>query len=734
MYQTKIKFIILSLLSILILPSLASAQNVYNLGDLDIQLNNGKEQVNLNSLPGNEYFEEIRLANFSDQNLKISLYVSDANWESGNNFLPQPENSPQLDSSKWVKLGATKLELAPQEAKLVSVKIKVPENAGVGKHYAAIMVKYQHLDQNNNLVNIEKGLRVINNVIGEADSKYQIINSQLSETGRFLTYSATILNSGNTNLSGSINLTNQDTKTSKNRQTEDLFLRPGTEQKVYLAVEKPFLGPDTLSTEISLLDGTKTFVLNEQFYFPTELLLFLFVSVLGGIIFTLRHQVQIKKLFAFGIISILTLLVTINFPYISKNILPADLLGSATETGYLTTIKWGHFAEQEGRDKTTAFWNGSFKLSSGKMLIVEKLHNESKDRLFLNSLGNILNFNSITSTDNDGIVLFIKPEATDTNPTLLYKNDFSGEEFAIEINSTLDSSRYIDFKDSQIEISSEIAGNNITLKGSKEDTNVSTIDFGNIEVPIVEIESTLDNSAVISEGQSTEDITAVLPPAEEKPSNAAQLQEEISLLREIIQDIPASPEVLSEYILNSNYVKEVISENNSTTVSADPVLIQKLKDTPITIQEITATPDLNFIFISDEAIELAPQQFSFDQSRTTSQEMGEIVFVQNKLSSWNTYFTISDFVSVSGRGSIPATNVSINPGQIKLINQNGEEALIEAGSHRRIMSSNDQATLVTVTPQGEGESIFSMKPQISLEVPANTAPGTYRAEISIKVI
>lgn len=732
MNKTKTKIILLGLISSIMLPCISFAQNVYNLGDLDFRLSSGKDQIAINALPGDQYNTELRLANFSDQKLTIKLYASEADYKQ-NSFIPLPAKDGISDSSKWINLASKEIELSPKETKLLSVNINVPEQAGVGVHYSAIMAKYQHLDNNQNLINIEKGIRVITNIEGKAINKYQIINPQVTHSERFSTYSATVYNSGNANLRGTINLTNQNSETSYNKQNTEIFLTPGATKKIDLSVEKPIFGSDTLSAQFNLANTTKTFILNEGFYIPNALILMAAIGLIGLII-GFSSKKHLRRILAFISITAITAIVVLIIPFLNEKLLKADVLNTVPQTGYLTTIKWGNFDSKKNSNETI-LWNGAFKASSGKMAIVEKLHNENRDHLYLNSLQNTLNFDNVTGKDNDGVILFIKPDNNDPAPHLIYSNDFSKEEIFIDLKSNIDQVQYIDFKNSQIEIKTEIAGTSINLKTGDQEINLDTINFGqNIELPIIEIESTADNAESIVDEESTSDSNEQIYPTAETRGVSQQLQEEISLLREIIEDIPASPEVLSEYILNSNYVEEVISENNSTRVTADPLLIEKLKDTPITIQEIAATPELNFIFIPNEPIELVPQQFSFDQSRTTSQEIGEIVFVQNKLSSWNTYFSISDFVSVAGRGQIPASNVSIAPGNIKLINQNGEEAFIESGSARRLSGSDDQATLVTVTPQGEGETIFSMKPQLSVEIPANTPPGLYRAEISIKVL
>jgi len=740
MKKTNIKISLAITIGILILPVISFAQSTFNLGALDLQLSHNQDQLLLVGDGDTTFSESITAVNHSAQTLDLSIYTTDAKL-SGKNFLPANENSAPLDLSTWITLPTNHIELKPQESTELPITINFPPNAGVGQHLGAIMFKYENKDEQGNLVNIEKGIRVRANVTGQAINKYELINPQIKTTDRFITYSATIFNSGNTDLKGAINLGNQNSPATDASQKSAIFLVPGEAQPINLAIEKPSFGQNTIFSKVDLANTSKTFVLDDSFYWPDYLMplaMIIGLVLFGSVYLNIRKKALSpakSKTLLFLALSLISIFTAANFSSIQNALIHADVFINIPDTGYLTTIKWGDFSKLNKKLITPTFWNGTIKVSSGRMLIVEKLNNEKSDEIFLNAIGNILTFKNNTAPDNDGVIILFKPDSSDTKPSLTYQNSLSGEEFTIPINLTLDRAKYINYKNAQVEIKTVIAGQNVTLKGPNGNTNIDPTEVQTSpspEVPIIEVQSSGD-LGIITDGQASGDNTTVTPTEPAAP-NTRQLQEELGILREIIKDLPSSPEVLSQYILNSDFVEQVSSENNSTTVKANSLLIDKFKEAPLTIKEMSASADQNFIFIPNEKVELVPQQFSFDQKRDSSQQLGEIVFVQNKNSAWSTYISVSDFVSVSGKGSIPANNVTITPGLIKLISQSGIPSTLSPGGRHEISGSDDQATLVDVTPLGEGETIFSMRPQISLNIPAGTPPGVYRAQISIKEI
>ncbi len=745
MNQLKTK-ISIAIIGTFLFPTFCLAQSTFNLGTLDLKIANNRDQLQLVGEAETKFSENITITNYSDQSLDLRIYTADAKLN-GQNFLPADEAEVSYDAANWISLPTDQIKLAARESHTIDISVNFPTNAGVGKHLAAIMFKYQNKDEQGNIINIEKGIRVIADVTGTPISKYKIINPQISSTNRFLTYTATLLNSGNTDLKGTVSLTNQNSN-----QVSDIFLKPDEESLLNFAVEKPAFGQSTLLSTIELNNSAKTFVLSEDFYWPDFLGLLLFILTLivaGGLYLAVKNKEltkkqwaksSLKKIILFMALSGVGIYTISNFPSISSALLKTDTFINTPDTGYLTTIKWGDFTKINTDNINTTLWNGTIKASSGRMIIVEKLNVEHNDKIYLNTIGNILTFKNTTGPDNDGVIIIFKADPSDTNPSLTYKNNLSGDEFNIPITSTLKRPTYVNYKSAKVEFKTTISGENVNLKTAEGETQINTLTLQATpsgEVPIYEIQSTPNNEIII-DGQASEDNTIdqnLNPSAPQTVEpNTRQFEEELSLLRSIIKDLPSSPEILSQYILNSDFVQQVSSANNSATITAAPALISKLKDTPLTIQEISASADQNFIFVPNQKIKLTPQQFSFDQSKISSQVLGEIIFVQNKDISWNTYLSISNFVAVSGKGTIPASNVTIIPGSITMINQTGENPLITAGNRHRMSGSNDQATLVSVTPSGQGEAIFSMHPEIFLEVPPSTLPGLYRAEISIKEI
>jgi hypothetical protein len=294
---------------------------------------------------------------------------------------------------------------------------------------------------------------------------------------------------------------------------------------------------------------------------------------------------------------------------------------------------------------------------------------------------------------------------------------------------------------------SNTGGNTPADTPNTGDTSTNTNTTNPSENPIQDANST-ENIDTINNPESTPDINTENPPAENNTDNSTQTptndnnsnqnsennNSEQNSSSEIIKETTSSPEILTNYILATKYVREISKNDYSKTLEAEPNIIEQLKDSPDTIKDIISSPDLNFVFIPNQKISFSPQQFSFNQSRKTSQDLGEIVFVQNKQTTWNTYLTVTDFVSLSGEGTIPASAITINPGEIKMLTTKEAEDIIAPGTEKTLNGSSDSATLVSVQPHTANQYFFVMRPRVSIEVPPGTLPGLYRAEISVKVL
>lgn len=756
MKKLKTKLVLtLAILALNLIPGLSLALN-YNLNNIDIRLSDGSESIQINGLPGENINRNIVIKNYSDSTTRLKLSAIDAEIIKGK-FSPSETANNFNDASKWITLAEKEISLNPGESKTVGLNIKYPTNAGVGKHFAAIMALQQTTDNAGNLINLETGIRLFANVSGVENGKYKLINPRLTENQNSMNFTATIVNSGNTNLNGMTSLINQASAAQSNNSNK-VFLKPGEDSKINLTIPKTGFGPERIVTNINIGNSVKTFVLSDKFNIPNEIWILLGVLILGLTALTLAHKKgrlpvlgqTSPEIAAFATILLISLAMTLNLNNLPLAMTRADTIGSGQESAYLVTVKWGNLTNRALPEWIRTNWEGHLAITEGQMYLVEKLHNENSDQFYLNSAKTDLNFKNITGPDNDGIIILVKPTVANPDPVLTIHNLLTGEEIPVILSNTLQSPRLINYKQHQISVSSEPATAEMIQSIAPEQVpadTVETVTDIDLSSLVTEIQSTPDNGEIITDLEATPDETVIAEPAETlvptettveenvlPVDNSAQIEEELKLLKSLITEIPASPDVISQYVLNSSYVEEVSSENNTTTVISSPILIDTLKDTPLTIQELTSTPDLNYIFLPNEKVKLTSQDFSFTEQKISSQELNEIVFVQRKDVPWTAYMSVTNLVSISGNGIISADNININPGKIYISNQTGDPATIEAGTERRLFDQNDQIVLTSITPNGEGETTFSIRPKISVRVPANTPPGLYRGTISIKVI
>lgn len=716
-----------TLLTVAILssPFTSQAESLVNLGTLDVKPVAGGQYINLDLNAGQPVQQQIQVSNFSADPMNLQIYVADAAENSENNFIANNKNQLSEDLYPWVTLPVNNLSLASGESKILSVNIASPANAGVGMHTGAIMVS-QKIAGNQNNLSLEKGIRIYANIKGTASPNMEMGSSTLNESGRFLNYSNTVTNTGNTDLKGNVSLNLYDQSNQLvGTQTQSVYLKPQTSEVFDLAVEKPAFGlyHATLSNDILKPQQTElgTKLLLPSFALPLAAILA--IGALALLAFSkrkslqfslprikipkfdlsaLNRQMALQRAGAFFGLVMVVSIVAFNSGSFSGNIFKADLLGNSNS--YLTTIRLGNLENKTLPEKLRTDWQGNIKFENATISINEKLNQEKTDQFFTNSDQNTLYFKNTTGPDNDGVVVLVTPLSS-LPVTATYKNTLTTEEIAFPLDATIKTTKLFDFKAHQISINSAVSN------------------------AIAEVETISDNSATeeISDIESTEEIG---PDLMDNPELAGQ----IKILQEVISDLPASAETLSSYILNSNYVQEVSSENQITTVTADPALIAALQDAPDTITDITSTEELNFLFVPDEKIRFTPQSFSFKETKTVTQDLGRIVFVQNRESDWNTYISVTDLVSVSGKGSIQASNINVDPGQVKILSGEAANSTIEAGPSRKLSGSGDPSLLANISPVNSEQIVFSLNPKLSITVPASTSPGTYRGQISIKVL
>lgn len=728
MFKLKTKLGLLILAALLPTTSQALSKPL-NLGTIDIRLTNNQESINLNVKAGENYLQEIQISNFSKEKVSLDLFSRDAQNDSQNYLIK--ENTDQTSYlNKWIKLPAKNLTLESGESKIVSVNITIPELAPIGEQAGAIMISQKILSEQENLT-IEKGLRVKLKVLGKEVSSYKNIYTKTTSNQNSIGIQRMIVNNGNTIIDGNINIkTINDRSEVISNNSKKIFILPGEDSIVELKTPKPSLGIYRTVLEENINNQTKTSVIEEALYFPSEagaILIFIGYIVFAVIIKTkninLKKNSQLKLVGLFLILTLLSFNLSKNPSTLDQ--IKSDLLNSTSETGYLTTIKWGN-----NQATGITAWKGKIKLNNSRLVITDKLHQEKFDKFYLNPSEDTLFYENTTGPDNDGVVLFIKPENTTNEVVINYSNSFTKEDFKIPIARTINKPYSINYKGQTVKIQTVIAPDTITYQKDDKEVSIQTRDFLKQTPIIVDQQSTIEISTITEENATPEVQTA--NDTKSKP-NDIQLKNELSLLREVISDIPSTAEILSEYILNSDYVEEVISENNTSTIKTDPSLIDVLKETPLAIEEISQTPELNFVFLPNEKIKLSPQIFSFEKENTTTQDFGEILFSQNRTSSWNAYMSVSDFTSVSGRGTISASNITIDPGIADIISDQNT-ALIEVGQSHQLSNQSDQAMLVFVEPKDNTQNIFTLKPKITLKIPPKTTPGLYRGEITIRII
>ncbi len=719
MKSNLVKLGITTILGSVILPVGIFASSIINVDSISYQLSDGQEAISLKANSGETVNKEILVTNNSNQKLNLTLRNEDAEQKSAS-FKISTDTSSDLKS--WIHLSRNEISIAPHQTEKVEATIIIPSSAGVGKHYGAILGKYEFKDDQNVKINLENGMRITVDINGKAINDFKLINPVIKESSNTVNYTGKLFNSGNTLLKGQVVL---------NGKSQEISIQPQDATNFSLNVPKS----DKYLSSVKLNELSKAYLLNPSNQDNGSN----FLLILGTIALVFIAINRAKKLSPEKTGFILLCLISIGL--VSELTKPSDLktdLISQNDTTYLTTIKFGNFPERQISKNGKTQWNGTFQTNGGKMFIVQKLHNEPSDQIYLNQDGNTLYFNNITGPDNDGVIVLVKADSSESKPQLRYHNSLSGKDQNIDLEKTLNHPIDISYKNFGVEIASETPGPTVTAYVNGKAYSLQTIETLsetiNEGVSTEEIESISDQSASaenesISEGTATPDERIETPTI---PSD--QLKNELNLLQEIISEIPASSEILTDYILNSDHVEEVTYNSNVTTVKADESLINTLKETPLTIDKLTDSSEINFVFTPNEKINLTPQQFSFTETRISSQQLGEIVLVQNRQSNWATSISISDFESLSGGANISANNVVINPGKIKLISQEGNPAEITAGQEYSFTGSNDQATLVSIIPNGNEKTIFSIQPTLSVRVPAGTPPGRYKANITIRVL
>lgn len=622
--------------------------------------------------PGQQKQEQIQISNFSNTKKDLQIYVTDTAINQNTKFYTKRlEENPDY-INKWIHLPTQTLTLNPQESRVLSVNIILPNNAGVGLHTGAIMVReiFPATDPLLKDLAIEKGVRVYLNVIGPAITNGSIQNIKTAESKN--TYALTVQsqNHGTTDYENTYALEIKDLfgNTISQSETESIT-KPGTTKETPVSTLKPHFGLFTAT----LSDQNHT-------YFTKPILFIPFWSILLAIlILTVSLSTKIRPATATPInyfkslgrssrlspvfqrsaayILLLTLTATLTFTFANLNIsLGAHTsIQPASACCYNLTIKWGDFRDIRIPKTATNEWHGKIQFINAHVSTTELLNFERNDKAEITEENRALRFDLLTGPDNDGIELKVAATSNET-PIIKYEDYVTNQTFEFPITA---------FIDSPGTFPSKIFG--IYFKAEPYKNKVSRT-AGDIQL--------------------IEDLSAT--PQLEATPQAAQFPELENLF---INDLPATPEVLADFILESDYVTHVTDMEQTKQFETDSILLKAFEATPEIIQILSATPDLNYLFIPGETILFPPLEFSFDQERITTQQIGTLIFVQNKGTPWNTFVSTTDFQLLSGTTQLPTSYVTINPGEPQILLQ----TLTSDKEEERIY--NDKITRKPIEPR-----------------------------------
>jgi hypothetical protein len=714
-----------SILLILAL-SLTVASNanagIINTGTLDVSPVNGGSSGWFTKYlaPGESSQEKIRISNFDDKAKDLEIYVSDAGTadtaaQSASAqplFFAKSQTEKSDDIAGWIKLPTPELTLAQGESAILSVNFTTPKNAGVGLHTAAIIVR-EKTDTSYGQIAVEKGVRVYLNVTGTAIAGSEVTTASVLQKTDAVTLSITTTNTGTIDRLSSYGLSMEEIfGNSVLSSKTGTRIKPSTSATDEISVRKPAFGVYS----IYATDGTDRTYMGTVVFIPLwALLLFLCATLLvtrPSFGFSVKSPQQAFKwgaqvtngIFAqisrssgaptfrhalvyFGIFAVMAgstlYLSTVSFESVG-----AQSMNPRPAHSYIFTVKWGNFRNLSIPASYTKNWEGNIRFENAKINILDYLHFEQSDRAEVVNDGTTLDFKNTTGPDNDGIVIRIEP-TSDTIPTGTYTNAETGEQYSFLVT---------DFVDAPATYPSGLFA--VHLKA--------------------ELGPEHEVTGIAEELEATPEIEAT-------PAVGATIPELENLF---VQDLPATPEVLADFILKSSYVDEIVTERKTSQVKTDPILIEALSATPEILAEISASPDLNFIFVPNALIKFPPTEFSFEETKVTVEDLGSMVFVQNKGTPWNTYVGTTDFTPLFGKSTIPADSLTIIPGE-PLILSGKDSAVIQPGNPRAFKGTADKSVLVNVDPGTSTRQIFIMNPQLQVRIPPGTLPGHYRGTLTI---
>ncbi len=662
-----------------ILSATASANGSYfNLGTLDVKVADGKDTEYLTEFlaPGESAKRQIQISNFSAENKELLIYATETTDTEKGNFFTKKIGETNKDIGNWISLPVEKLALGPSESALISVNLVVPKNAGVGLHTGAVIVRELKNDSAATVpgasFSVEKGMRVYLNVKGTVVENAGMSGLALRETGDSYIYSLSVQNNGTVIDSQKFTASLKDFfGNTLYQNTLAAETRPGETGISYLEIPKPEYGIYSLALESESGAATNRAVAVIPFWA-------LLAAVFGLVLFAswtrkttfcpiavaqkLHYENLFNKLFAivkslefqrsFAYLGLASLVFTVTFSQISLNTrdLKAQLLVTP-ECTFDMTVKWGDLRGNPYPGNYTQKWQGSIEIPNAKISILEYLHFEHTDQAQLNDDKNILYFNLETGPDNDGLVIKVEPVQSEF-PYIYYHNDLGQNTSEFVITDHISSAGVYPYMIGATSFKAELCKN---AQMMQELIRLSTMG---------DLSATPD---ITADGFSTGETAGTMIP-------------ELDNL--FMEELPSTPDVLSDFIMDSGYVQKISRIDSTRKIETDNILIRALQATPDILEEISATPDLNFIFIPADTIIFPPMSFSFTEEKVIRQPMGTIIFVQNKEDPWNAFIGTTDFQSLAEDLRIPASSLTIDPGEPVIlgkykVKEPVEEVLIE---------------------------------------------------------
>ncbi len=659
---------------------------------------------------GDSVIRYVQIANFGPEAKQVELYSTDSSKKLSENFVAQTREEAPQKIAPWMTMPATELTINSGETKIVPVTIRIPLNGGIGLHAGAVIVREKNIAQGTEF-HVEKGVRVYLNVKGNVIDSSTVTTGQVTQTFNSAGVNFVLQNQGTTDFDSPVSLELQNIRGETVAvQKTGVYARPGEKTSVQLTVKKPAFGVYSLMlTSDQAVNGRTEFNAGTLVVVPYWALLLLAALAMGGSFVTSKARssqkapaFSFKKLFnsaefqkASSFLGILIVSAIVTVPLATIKMpqpLFADVLQQGPPDSYEVTVKWGDLRKLVIHKNDKMDWHGQITFTGAKAVIKQTLDLEPMDAVNVVNDGTVVNFNLSTTSNNDGVVLTVTPTGASA-PKLTFENYNTG------IVKTFDLQKLI--------------GSHIVIPNRQF---AASIDIKAVTAAQLRALATLNELNATPENEATPEVNINIPE-----------------LKSIFQDIPATPEVLSEFILTSDYVKKISTENALTKIETDPSLIRALEATPEIVQEIAATPNLNFTFVPSDTIQFPPQQFSFKQDKTSAQDLGTLIFVQNKNTPWNTYIGTTNFVSLSGRGVIPAGNLTVIPGETRILRQT-DGAQVVPGARKTIQGTFDKSILVNVQPGTsniQSKTIFAMNPKLEIKIPRGTVPGRYRGLLTI---